>query len=434
MSARADGAARVTPFVFDPYDERFFADPAPAFARLREEFPAYRNPDRGFWVLSRFEDVWQALRDPETFSSASGITVLDEHNAAAPPMILTMDPPRHGMLRTKVNRGFTPRRVAGLEERIRSHAHALLDRLEDRGEGDLVADFAIALPTIVFAELLGVPESQREPFRRWSDATCAMSPDPAAMAAGKRAIAELTGLFAELAELRRRKPADDLISALAAAAGGDGRDRRGEARDDRAGRATGADVGAGADVLEKRESSNAEPMTQDELTGFCVLLLVAGLETTASLIASGAMRLAQHPDQRARLIADPTSIPRAIEEMVRFDCPIPGNARTLTRDIERYGQKLPAGDKVLLLYAAANRDEREFADGDRFDITREIDRHVAFGNGIHFCLGASLARLETRIAFEELLARFPSHVLATQCRWTQLVPTRSTVSLPIRVR
>ena len=143
--------------------------------------------------------------------------------------------------------------------------------------------------------------------------------------------------------------------------------------------------------------------------------------------------LAQHPDQRARLVADPASIPRAIEEMVRFDSPIPGNARTLTRDIERHGRKISAGEKILLLFAAANRDDREFVDGDRFDVTREIDRHVAFGNGIHFCLGASLARLETRIAFEELLARFPDHALATQCRWTQLVPTRSPVSLPIRV-
>lgn len=175
-------------------------------------------------------------------------------------------------------------------------------------------------------------------------------------------------------------------------------------------------------------------MSESELTGFCVLLLVAGLETTASLIATGALRLAQHPDQRARLARDPRGIPNAVEEMVRYDSPIPGNARTLTRDIERHGRKMPAGDKVLLLYAAANRDDREFPDGDRFDVGRAIDRHVAFGNGIHFCLGASLARLEARVAFEELLRRFPDHALATQCRWTQIVPTRSPVSLPIRLR
>lgn len=387
-------------FAFDPYDARLFDDPQPAFRRLREELPAYHNGERGFWVLSRFEDVWQALRDPGTFSSARGITILDEHNAAAPPMILTMDPPRHGVLRTKVNRGFTPRRIAGLEAWIRDEATMLLDRLEERGGGDLVPDFATALPTAVFAELLGVPASERDAFRRWSDATCAMSPDPAAMAAGKQAIAELTGLFGELAEARRQRPTDDLISALANAGASDG----------------------------------DEPMTQAELTGFCVLLLVAGLETTASLIATGALRLAQHPDQRARLARDPSGIPDAVEEMVRYDSPIPGNARTLTRDIERHGQKMPAGDKVLLLYAAANRDEREFPDADRFDVGRAIDRHVAFGHGIHFCLGASLARLEARVAFEELLRRFPDHDLATQCRWTQLVPTRSPVSLPIRLR
>ncbi|MFO0690199.1 MAG: cytochrome P450 [Myxococcota bacterium] len=391
-------------FAFDPYDARLFDDPQPAFRRLRDELPAYHEPERDFWVLSRFEDVWQALRDPATFSSAGGITILDEHNAAAPPMILTMDPPRHGVLRTKVNRGFTPRRIAGLEAWIRDEATALLDRLEARGEGDLVHDFATPLPTAVFAELLGVPASERDAFRRWSDATCAMSPDPTAMAAGKQAIAELTGLFAELADERRRRPTDDLISALAHA---------------------GASPGGGADE---------EPMTSDELTGFCVLLLVAGLETTASLIATGSLRLAQHPDQRVRLVRDPSAIPNAVEEMVRFDSPIPGNARTLTRDIERHGRKMPAGAKVLLLYAAANRDEREFPGGDRFDVERPIDRHVAFGHGIHFCLGASLARLEARVAFEELLRRFPDHDLATQCRWTQLVPTRSPVSLPIRVR
>jgi len=310
-------------------------------------------------------------------------------------------------LRTKVNRGFTPRRIAGLEAWIRAKATALLDRLEERGEGDLVADFATPLPTAVFAELLGVPASEREAFRRWSDATCAMSPDPAAMAAGKQAIGELTTLFGALAEERRRRPAGDLISALVAST------------------ATAADdVGHASD----------EPMTHDELTGFCVLLLVAGLETTALLIATGARRLAQHPDQRARLVRDPSAIPNAVEEMVRFDSPIPGNARTLTRDVERHGRKLPAGAKVLLLYAAANRDEREFPGGDRFDVGRSIDRHVAFGNGIHFCLGASLARLEARVAFEELLRSFPNHDLSTQCRWTGIVPTRSPVSLPIRLR
>lgn len=402
-------------FAFDPYDARLFDDPQPAFRRLRDELPAYHNAERGFWVLSRFEDVWQALRDPGTFSSARGITILDEHNAAAPPMILTMDPPRHGVLRTKVNRGFTPRRIAGLESWIRDEATALLDHLEARGEGDLVTDFATPLPTAVFAELLGIPESEREAFRRWSEATCAMSPDPAAMAAGKQAIAELTSLFGELAEHRRRRPADDLISALVAAT------------------APGDAASAALDGSEGAATSE-EPMSESELTGFCVLLLVAGLETTASLIATGALRLAQHPDQRARLVRDPRAIPNAVEEMVRYDSPIPGNARTLTRDIERHGRMMPAGDKVLLLYAAANRDEREFPDGDRFDVGRAIDRHVAFGNGIHFCLGASLARLEARVAFEELLRRFPDHALATQCRWTQLVPTRSPVSLPIRLR
>lgn len=397
----------MTTFDFDPYDRRFFADPAPAFARLREDFPAYRNPDRGFWVLSRFEDVWQALREPETFCSGRGITLLDEQNEAVPPMMLAMDPPRHGVLRTKVGRAFTPRRIAALEAGIRSRTEALLDVLGERGEGDLVRDFAAPLPTGVFAELLGVPESEHERFRHWADTTCAMSPEPAAMAAGRHAMAELAALFTDLAERRRRAPTDDLISALVAATGPSGPEESADARG---------------------------PLSHEELIGFCLLLLAAGLETTASLIATGALRLAQHPDQRAWLAAHPESIPRAVEEMVRFDSPIPGNARTLTRDVERHGEKLRAGDKVLLLFAAANRDPREFPDGDRFDVRREIDRHVAFGHGIHFCLGASLARLETRLAFEALLRRFPDHALATRCDWTQLVPTRSPVSLPIRVR
>ncbi|MEZ4331962.1 MAG: cytochrome P450 [Myxococcota bacterium] len=408
----------MTPFRFDPYDARFFADPAPAFARLRDEFPCYRHPDRGFWVLSRFEDVWQALREPEVFCSGRGITLLDEQNAAAPPMMLAMDPPRHGVLRTKVNRAFTPRRTASLEAGIRARTDALLDRLAARGEGDLVADFAVPLPTAVFAELLGVPESQREQFRHWADATCAMSPEPAAMAAGRRAMEELAALFSELAALRRRRPAGDLISDLVAATEARASDTRAETR---------ADIGAGA-------GDASGPLTQEELIGFCLLLLAAGLETTASLIATGALRLAQHPDQRAWLAAHPEAIPGAVEEMVRFDSPIPGNARTLTRDVERHGETMRAGEKVLLLFAAANRDPRVFPDGDRFDVRRAIERHVAFGHGIHFCLGASLARLEARVAFEALLRRFPDHALATRCEWTQLVPTRAPVSLPMRIR
>jgi cytochrome P450 len=393
------------PFRFDPYDARFFADPTPAFARLRDEFPCYRHPDRGFWVLSRFEDVWQALREPEVFCSGRGITLLDEQNEAAPPMMLAMDPPRHGVLRTKVNRAFTPRRTASLEAGIRARADALLDGLAARGEGDFVTDFAVPLPTGVFAELLGVPESQREQFRHWADTTCAMSPEPAAMAAGRRAMAELATLFSELAAIRRRRPAGDLISDLVAA----------------------TDASAGA-------PDASGPLSQDELIGFCLLLLAAGLETTASLIATGALRLAQHPDQRAWLAAHPNAIPGAVEEMVRFDSPIPGNARTLTRDVERHGEKLRAGEKVLLLFAAANRDPRVFPDADRFDVRRQIERHVAFGHGIHFCLGAALARLEARIAFETLLRRFPDHELATRCEWTQLVPTRTPVSLPMRIQ
>jgi cytochrome P450 len=347
---------------------------------MQDEAPLYHEPGIGFWALTRFHDVLAGLADPTTLSSGQG-TLIEQIQSPdpAPDMMIFKDPPRHEELRRLVSGAFTPRRVAQLEGKIRSMCSSWLDPLVDARGGEIVGDLAGRLPMAVIAALLGAPAEDNLRLKTLSDRLLhredgsVAKPEDAA-AAG----AELWGYFSELIYSRRNVPADDMVTALLT-----------------------ADV-IGADGERKR-------LTDDEIVYFCLLLAVAGNETTAKLIATGVVVLATFPAERSRLVEDGDLWPNAVEELLRFDPPSHYQGRVTTRPATWYGVEVPKGAIVLLVNGAANRDPRAFDEPDRFIVDRPIERHLAFGHGIHFCLGASLARLETRIALQELLARFPAY-------------------------
>ncbi|HVM39637.1 MAG TPA: cytochrome P450 [Acidimicrobiia bacterium] len=362
--------------LYDPFSPQVHEDPYPIYRALRDEYPLYRNGQHGYWVLSRFDDVWDTVHDPATYSSAQGIfpTQRDVATEVLLPMIIMMDPPRHDELRGLVSRAFTPRRISTMEDTIREVAVECTKELVEHGGGDAVETLAAPLPTIVIAELLGVGRADQADFRRWSDALVRGTPDDkATFHAALGAATALYDYFAHVTADRRRRPRDDLVTALVEAQDGD------------------------------------RMLSDEELLGFCFLLLVAGNETTTNLITNGLAALAAHPEQRVTVASDRSLVAAAVEETLRYDAPVQGLARTLTRNVEAYGTTMAAGDRLLILFGSANRDDREFDDADRFDVTRRIDRHLAFGHGIHYCLGAALARLEARIALDELLARAPDY-------------------------
>jgi cytochrome P450 len=351
---------------------------------MQDEAPVYHNLDGGFWALTRFEDVIDGLGDWTTFSSAQG-TLIEHIQSGEPPpdMMIFHDPPRHEQLRRLVGRAFTPRRVAELDGQIRSMCTAWLDPLVESGGGEIVADLAGRLPMAVIAALLGAPVEDNDRLKALSDRLLHREDRAATMPQdGIAAGAELYGYFGELLEARRKAPADDLTTALTQAevAGGDG---------------------------------ETERLTDDEIVAFCLLLGVAGNETTTKMIATGMVVLEEFPDERRRLAQNPDLWPNAVEELLRFDPPSHYQGRVTTLPVVRHGAEIPTGEIVLLINGAANRDPRAFAEPDRFRADRPIDRHLAFGHGIHFCLGAPLARLETRIALEEVVRRFPRYAVDT---------------------
>ena len=386
--------------LYDPYDAAVQDNPYPIYRALRDDAPVYRNEQRGFWALSRFDDVWDAVHDHDRFSSANGIVIGQESMASAAgdfmPMMIMMDPPRHDDLRKLVARAFTPKRIAAIEASIRSIARELLDSLDDHTAVDLVHDFAAPLPATVIADMLGVPVADRRQFREWSDCLVEGNPDdPATIERAITGAASLYRYFKPMLEDRRTRPGDDLMSALLEA------------------------------------QIDGEKLSSAELLGFCFLLLVAGNETTTNLISNAAVILHDHPDVRRRIADDPTRLPAAVEEFLRFESPVQGLARTLTADVELHGTRMAEGDKVLLLFASANRDEREFDDPDAFRLGRRTDRALAFGHGIHYCLGASLARLECRVAYEELLGRWPEFELTEGAERLRSGPIRGFAHLPL---
>jgi hypothetical protein len=375
-------AGAIDRVVFDPYDWEQQEDPYPIFRRLRTEAPIYHNEERGFWALSRDRDVRAAVVDTGRYCSGLGVALGAEEKGST---IISMDPPRHTQLRALVSRAFTPRQVAALEQPVRDLCRDLLDDLAaeaESGDGapvNLTTSFTNIVPMAVITRMLDVPPADRDSFQRWIDAYLfreagTETMNDAARDAGAEAIAHLTDLIAE----RRRVPGDDLVSVLI------------EAEED------------------------GDRLTANELLRFCFLLLIAGYETTTKLLGTAVYWLDRYPDQRAALLADPGLIPSAVEEVLRFDGPTPLMARTLTEEVTVDGVTMPEGARVLLLFGSANRDDERWGDPDRFEVRRNPTGHLAFGQGAHFCLGASIARLEGRIALGEFLARFPDYAVVRE--------------------
>ena len=363
---------------YDPYDYEIDADPHPVWRRLRDEAPLYRNDRYDFWALSRYRDVYEASLDAATFSSAHG-TVLEMMTDTPDqiPMMIFMDPPEHDQLRGLVSRSFTPRRIGSLEDRIRDLCAAYLDP-QVGGKGfDYLADFGARLPVMVIGSLLGVPEDDQDWIRESTDLLLHREPGETEPAGDTVAASnELARYWRDMVAERRRNPRDDMMTDL-----------------------TQAEISL--------EDGTTRSLTDAEVEAFIGLLSGAGNETVARFLGWTATTLARNPDQRARLVADPSLIPNAVEELLRYEAPSPVQGRWLTRDLELHGEVVPANSKILLLTGSAGRDERQYDDPDRFDVGRNGGTHVAFGYGIHFCLGAALARMEGRIAIEETLARFP---------------------------
>ena len=369
--------------MMDLFSESFRRDPFPAYERLRSAAPVLHEPMTGLWLLSDYDGVKRALTDHEAFSS-----MVSPPPSKPSQWLIFMDAERHTKLRALVSRAFTPRAVAALEPRIRQISRGLLDRALHRGEMELMAEFSIPLPLMVIAEMLGAPVDDWPTFRRWGDGLLVLIQTLNNAAAAEQAAATFYGVHAEmeaylaaLLDVRRRAPADDLLTRLLEA------------------------------------EVDGERLSDEEILGFFQLLLVAGHETTTNLIDNAVLCFLDHPDQLARVRAEPALLPIAIEEVLRFRSPVQTGFRLTRRDVEVHGQVIPAGKRVLAVIGAANRDPAHFAEPNRFDVARDPNPHLAFGHGIHYCLGAPLARLEARIALGHLLDATTGLRLASDEPW-----------------
>jgi cytochrome P450 len=362
---------------YDPYAYATHEDPYPIYAALRARAPVYRNDRLGFWALSRHADVLAAFRDPARFSSRHGVSLdpaASHPGAQATMSFLAMDPPRHTRMRALVSRGFTPRRIAALEPRIRALALRYLERVAADGRCDFIRDVAGRLPMDVISEMLGVPEADRDRLRALADTVVHREEGVTDVpAAGMEAAARLLRYLNDLVAARRRQPRDDLTGALLVA------------------------------------EIDGDRLSDMEVVGFLFLMIIAGNETTTKLLGNALYWLWRNPGERRKVGADPGLIPAWIEETLRYDGSTQALARTLAADVELHGARLRAGDRVVLLVGSANRDERVFPDPDRFDVARDTAAMLSFGQGTHFCLGAALARLEARVALEEVQARLPDY-------------------------
>lgn len=394
-----------TDLYWDPFDVDIDTDPYGLWRRLRDEAPVYRNERHDFWALSRFADVEMAHRDPATFCSSHG-TVLELMSPDEVPtaQMIFLDPPEHTRVRSLVSRAFTPRRIEDLQPRIRELCAELLDPGVAAGRFDFVQDFGAQLPSMVISSLLGVPEVDREYVRDAIDRTFHIEPDVGMINDFSfRARIDLWHYLNGALEERRARPRDDMLS----------------------------------DLLDARlttEEGDERRLTLEECNQFANLLISAGTETVARLLGWAAVVLEAHPDQRAELAADPSLVPNAVEELLRYEAPSPVQGRWCTRDVELHGTTIPAESKVLLLTGSAGRDERAYPDADRFDVHRRFDRHVSLGYGIHYCLGAALARMEGCIALEETLRRLPEwsvdHAAATRLHTSTV---RGWINVPVEV-
>jgi pimeloyl-[acyl-carrier protein] synthase len=391
-------------FHFNPMDSEFVADPYPTYQRLRAEDPVHQSP-LGFWVLTRYEDVVATLRDPR-FAKEPMIAAVAARLGIEPATIgismLDRDPPDHTRLRGLASKAFTPRVVEGLRPRVQEIVDGLLDRVARAGTMDLIEEFAYPIPVNVICEMLGVPVEDQEQFKGWSldlarglDSIM-LGPDSEVAKRSGHARQGLSDYFRSLIAERRRSPRGDLLSALIAA------------------------------------EEAGDKLSEHELLATCILLLVAGHETTVNLIGNGVLALLRHPDQLRLLRERPARIGTAVEELLRYDGPVQRTARTPSEDVTIGDRTIPKGEIVMPFIGAADRDPSQFREPERLDITRTENRHIAFGWGIHFCLGAPLARVEGQIAIDTLVRRFPKLALAVdQPQFRQSLTLRGLTALPV---
>ena len=396
---------------YDLFCDGRLADPYPFFRRLRGEDPVHHSERLDSWLLTRYDDVLAASRDRRFSSDRVSVNMsalsepdrtrfrsLGEHVSN---WLGFTDPPKHTRMRGLISGVFTPALAENMRDRTQEIVDDLIDGVEGSGRMDLVGDLAYPLPATVICEILGVPAGDQRQFKVWADDIAAFvgATGPYAARAAERAEEsrkELTGMFRELTLQRRREPREDLITALAAKEG------------------------------------EEEGLTEQELLGLCVFLFVAGFETTVSLISNGMLLLLQNRGELERLRSDPSLMETAIEEFLRYESPIQLDTRLISEDVELRGRSLRKGQAVIMVRAAANRDPAQFPDPDRFDVGRQNNRHVAFGWGIHFCLGAPLARVEARIAVRTLLERLPNMRLENdQVDWWANMTLRSLRSMPV---
>lgn len=379
---------------FDHYDPSLADNPYPVFAQLRAEAPVSRSDAHGgMWVISTYADVYAVAHDTETFSSsAGGVALPGMYDPRRPLVPIEVDPPRHLPYRQLASRAFSPAGIQSLEPFISETADRLIDGFIAKGEADLAGEFSFLLPTMVIAEIMGIPAEDQDQFRGWTLAILDVSEPQAAVKAVKAFQAYCLTLIAR----RREAPGDDLTSHLV------------------------------------HSAVDGRPLTDDELLGYLLELIVAGHETTTSAIGNDLLFLGRNPGVRDRLRSDPALLPTVVEELLRFESPVQVLRRTVTRDVERGGQHLRRGDTVILLWGSANRDAEEFPAGDEFDPSRANNRHLAFGCGPHRCLGSHLARTEITIALDRVLARLPDYEVDESGVERYMGIVRSTRRLPVR--
>ncbi|MBW2268724.1 MAG: cytochrome P450 [Deltaproteobacteria bacterium] len=378
---------------FDPHALSAREDPYPLLRELRQKHPIFYSETRDMWVVSPYAGVRAVLRDAETFASGRG--TVPTGFTSQKPMLITQDPPYHDHLRRAVRSTFAPRRVQTLEAFIRGVTRELLDAIDPKEESDLVSVFSDPLPVAVVTDLLGIGFEDRDEFKRHADVIihAAANTSEGVDEAQQWIYDYVEGVLPE----REKNPGEDLVSSLL------------------------------------HPADEETKLTPDELLGFCSLVLIAATETTTNGLCNAVYLLHAHPELRRQLVADPSRMPGAVEEFLRLESPVHGLSRVTTRDVEFMGEKIEEGSRIHMLFAAANRDEEIFSEPDTIRPERSPNPHLAFGLGVHFCLGSSLARLELRIALQELLARFPNYDLVRE-RWERLESdaARGFARLPIR--